>query len=99
MCIDPRGFKTFIQEEATSFVTPSQVLLNSTITEIAYSPNGVEVTLKNGTKLTADYALTTFSLGGLQNDDVTFNPALPSWQQEAIQTMEMVGLYSVALLL
>lgn len=90
MSIDQRGFKTFIQAEAKEFLNPNQLLLNSTIIRVAYSHNGVEVTLKGGKKLRADYALTTFSLGVLQNDDVEFHPPLPSWKQEAIQSMTMV---------
>lgn len=31
----------------------------------------------------------TFSLGVLQHDDVVFNPPLPSWKKEAIQSMTM----------
>lgn len=83
---------------------------NATVKNVAYSGSGVEVTLVDGTVLTADYALyvtsiipmrtrlipyifpyrCTFSLGVLQNDDVTFLPALPEWKQEAIQSMTMV---------
>ena len=90
LSIDQRGFKTFIQKEAASFLKPSQVLLNSTVTKIAYSNNGVTVTLANGKKLSADYAICTFSVGVLQNDDVTFVPELPDWKQEAIQSITMV---------
>ena len=52
--------------------------------------SGVEVTLVDGTTLSADYALVTFSVGVLQNDDVSFSPALPDWKQEAIQSITMV---------
>ncbi|KAF9806856.1 hypothetical protein IEO21_08503 [Rhodonia placenta] len=89
MSIDQRGFKHFIQAEAAEFLQPEQLILNATVTDITYSSDGVEVTLKNGTVLTADYALCTFSLGVLQNDDVVFQPALPDWKQEAIQSMVM----------
>ncbi|KAI0920362.1 hypothetical protein AcW1_002128 [Taiwanofungus camphoratus] len=89
MSIDQRGFKYFIQAEAAEFLQPDQVLLNSTVTEIAYSSSGANVTLQYGTILSADYVLCTFSLGVLQNDDVVFEPALPEWKQEAIQSMVM----------
>ncbi|KAI0789208.1 amine oxidase [Abortiporus biennis] len=89
MSVDQRGFHTFIQLEANEFLQPSQVLLNSTVTKIGYSTTGAHVTLSNGKTLTSDYVLSTFSLGVLQNDDVEFNPPLPSWKQEAIQTMTM----------
>lgn len=89
MSIDQRGFKYFIQAEAAEFLQPEQLMLNATVTNITYSSEGVNVTLKDGTLLVADYALCTFSLGVLQNDDVVFEPSLPDWKQEAIQSMVM----------
>ncbi|KAJ7126814.1 amine oxidase [Mycena epipterygia] len=87
--IDQRGFKHLIQAEALTFLSPAQTLLNATVRTIAHSDHGVVVTLANGTSITADYAITTFSLGVLQNDDVLFEPPLPTWKQEAIQSMTM----------
>jgi polyamine oxidase len=89
MSIDQRGFKSIIQLEAAEFLKASQQRLNSTVKTVAYSKTGVTVTLTNGKKLSADYALCTFSLGVLQNDDVVFSPELPDWKQEAIQSMNM----------
>ena len=57
LSVDQRGFKTLIQQEAATFLQPNQVLYNATVKNIAYSANGVEVTLIDGTILTADYAL------------------------------------------
>ena len=94
MSIDQRGFKYFIQAEAAEFLQPDQLMLNSTVTNITYSSEGVNVTLSDGSVLVADYVLCTFSLGVLQNDDVTFIPPLPDWKQEAIQSMDMVGAHS-----
>lgn len=90
MSTDQRGFKTFIQAEAAGFLQPAQVLLNAVVKTISYSPRGVNVTLTSGEHFEADYVLTTFSLGVLQNDDVIFDPPLPDWKQEAIQGMTMV---------
>ena len=90
MSIDQRGFGQFIRAEANTFLKPSQLKLNSTVTHVKYSSSGVEVTLAGGKKLTADYALVTFSVGVLQNDDVTWEPILPDWKQEAIQGITMV---------
>ncbi|KAF4588706.1 hypothetical protein EYR40_010260 [Pleurotus pulmonarius] len=89
LSIDQRGFKTIITEEANGFLRPSQLLLNSTVKRIKYSHSGVQVTLANGTSITGDYVLCTFSLGVLQNDDVIFDPVLPDWKMEAIQSMTM----------
>jgi polyamine oxidase len=90
LCIDQRGFKTIIQAEAAEFLQPQQVSLNSVVTTIAYSGDGVTVTLEDNTTLTADYVLCTFSLGVLQYGDIAFKPTLPSWKMEAIQSMVMV---------
>ncbi|KAJ6506609.1 hypothetical protein C8R45DRAFT_894127 [Mycena sanguinolenta] len=89
LSIDQRGFKHLIQAEAETFLKPEQVLLNATVRTIGYSGDGVIVTLANGTRISADYAISTFSLGVLQNDDVVFEPVLPMWKQEAIQSMTM----------
>ncbi|KAJ7153993.1 hypothetical protein C8R43DRAFT_1186902 [Mycena crocata] len=89
LSIDQRGFKHLIQAEAKSFLQPSQILLNATVRTIAHSGDGVVITLANGTRISAEYAISTFSLGVLQNDDVIFEPALPIWKQEAIQSMSM----------
>ncbi|KIK34778.1 hypothetical protein CY34DRAFT_812689 [Suillus luteus UH-Slu-Lm8-n1] len=89
LCIDQRGFKTIIQAEAAEFLLPQQVSLNSVVKTIAYSGDGVTVTLEDDTTLTADYMLCTFSLGVLQYGDIAFKPTLPSWKMEAIQSMVM----------
>ena len=77
MCLDQRGFKALIQQEAAEFLSVKQRLLKATVRTVAHSKDGVTLTLANGTTLTADYALCTFSLGVLQNDDVQFQPLLP----------------------
>ena len=91
LCIDQRGFKTIIQAEAAEFLEPSRVMLNATVQAITYSKGGVKVGLADGTTLEADYALVTFSVGVLQNDDVAFVPKLPDWKQEAIQSITMAS--------
>lgn len=66
-------------------------MLNSVVKTIRYSGEGVAVTLVDGKTLEADYALVSFSLGVLQNNDVTWEPALPAWKEEAVQSMTMVN--------
>jgi polyamine oxidase len=66
------------------------VLLNSVVKTISYSGEGVTVTLVDETRLEADYALVSFSLGVLQHEDVIWEPELPPWKTEAIQSMTMV---------
>lgn len=75
--IDQRGFKTIILGEADEFLKPQQISLNSTVTDIKYSDSGVTVKLRDGKSISGDYALCTFSVGVLQNDDVKFQPKLP----------------------
>jgi len=67
------------------FPTPEQVKT------IAYSGEDITVTLVDGSTLKTDYALISFSLGVLQNDDVTWGPELPAWKTEAVQSMSMVS--------
>jgi len=66
-------------------------MLNSTVQAIRYDASGVEVQLKGGKVLRAEHVIVTFSLGVLQNDAVAFEPKLPAWKVEAIQSMSMVG--------
>ncbi|KAF7421028.1 hypothetical protein PC9H_011547 [Pleurotus ostreatus] len=89
LSIDQRGFKVIITAEAKEFLRPSQLLLSSTVRTIGYARSGVRVTLANGTLIFGDYVLCTFSLGVLQNDDVRFEPELPDWKMEAIQSVTM----------
>ena len=66
-------------------------MLNSTVQIVRYDGSGVEVKLESGKVLRSEYAIVTFSLGVLQNDDVVFEPRLPAWKVEAIESMTMVG--------
>lgn len=90
LSIDQRGIQYLLQAEADEFLQPSQVRFQATVATIGYSDSGVSVTLTDGTTLTAEYAICTFSLGVLQDDDVQFEPSLPDWKVEAIQSMTMV---------
>ncbi|KAF8269637.1 amine oxidase [Lactarius quietus] len=90
LSIDQRGFKYLIQAEAAEFLTPLQVRLQSTVATIEYSDSAVSVTLTDGTRLTAPYAICTFSVGVLQNDDVRFDPPMPEWKVEAIHSIAMI---------
>ncbi|SJL08438.1 related to polyamine oxidase precursor [Armillaria ostoyae] len=89
LAIDQRGFKALIQLEAQEFLQPEHVSLNSTVKTISYSRDGAQVTLTSGETIEGDYALCTFSIGVLQDDYVTFEPPLPDYKMEAIQSMTM----------
>ncbi|TBU42165.1 amine oxidase [Dichomitus squalens] len=93
LSVDQRGFKTLIQAEAAEFLKEDQIRLNATVSTVTTTRNGVSVMLTDGTTISANYALCTFSLGVLQHDDVRFIPPLPVWKQEAIHSMAM-GTYT-----
>jgi polyamine oxidase len=91
MSIDPRGFVYIAQAEAAEFLQSNQVMYNHTAKTIEYSEETVTVTTADGKTITADHVLCTFSAGVLQNTDVVFEPALPDWKMEAINSIEMVS--------
>ncbi|KAI2787257.1 hypothetical protein POX_f07620 [Penicillium oxalicum] len=92
---DQRGYSRIITQEASTFLQPHdpRVQLNSIITNVTYSTDGVTVHKQDGSCVSAAYAICTFSLGVLQNHAVSFTPALPAWKQTAIQKFTM-GTYT-----
>ncbi|KAE8152320.1 hypothetical protein BDV25DRAFT_138010 [Aspergillus avenaceus] len=88
---DQRGFNHIIKGMASKFMKEEdpRLLLNTIITNITYTPEGVTIHSKDGTCVQAAYAICTFSLGVLQNDAVTFIPELPEWKQTAIHMFTM----------
>ncbi|KAI1326643.1 amine oxidase [Xylariaceae sp. FL0255] len=92
---DQRGFNAFIIGEASTFLQKNdpRLLLSTMVESIAYTSDGVTVNLKNGGCIEAEHAITTFSMGVLQNDVVEFKPALPRWKREAIEQFQM-GTYT-----
>jgi polyamine oxidase len=97
---DQRGFNVIIKGMASTFLEKNdpRLHLNTQITDISYSKDGVTIHNKDGSCVTAAYAICTFSLGVLQRsvlhqDAVKFTPALPAWKQTAIQKFSM-GTYT-----
>ncbi|KAJ5344227.1 uncharacterized protein N7506_002592 [Penicillium brevicompactum] len=93
--LDQRGFNIIFKKMASNFLRKNdpRLLLNTQVTNITYTDDGVTVLNKDGSCVEADYAIVTFSLGVLQNDAVQFSPKLPDWKQEAIQKFTM-GTYT-----
>ncbi|KIK97836.1 hypothetical protein PAXRUDRAFT_135456 [Paxillus rubicundulus Ve08.2h10] len=89
MSIDPRGFVYIAQAEAAEFLQSDQVIFNQTAKYIQYTEEAITVTTTDGMTISADHILCTFSAGVLQNTDVVFEPALPDWKIEAINSIEM----------
>ncbi|KAI8208639.1 Polyamine oxidase [Colletotrichum sp. SAR 10_65] len=66
---DARGFATFFKEEAKLFLDESsQLRLKTIVKNITYSSESVTVYNEDGSCITADYAICTFSLGVLQKE-------------------------------
>ncbi|KAK1989716.1 hypothetical protein LX36DRAFT_686387 [Colletotrichum falcatum] len=91
---DARGFATFFKEEAKLFLDESsQLKLKTIVKSITYSSEYVTVYNNDGSCITADYAICTFSLGVLRKEVVGFSPELPRCKRTAIQSMTM-GTYT-----
>lgn len=86
---DQRGFALLVREEAKKFATRDNILYNSIVTKVTYSKSSVNITLKSGLTIVADYAICTFSLGVLQHNDVQFIPQFPAWKQQSISAFKM----------
>lgn len=94
--IDQRGHNTWIKGEASTFLDEDdpRLLLNTIVSNIEYSDDGVEVTMEDGSCVSADYAVCTFSLGVLQHESaVDFDPPLPDWKKTSIDMFNL-GTYT-----
>lgn len=94
-CTDQRGFNIWLRGEAAKFLAPNdtRLLLNTAVKNVTYSKSGVTILNEDCSCVEADYAISTVSLGVLQNDAITFEPELPEWKQDAIATFSM-GTYT-----
>lgn len=92
---DQRGYNSIIKGMASTFLKDNdpRLHLNTQITNISYSNDGVTIHNSDGSCVSAAYAITTFSLGVLQNDAITYSPELPDWKKTAIQKFTM-GTYT-----
>ncbi|KAL2277135.1 hypothetical protein FJTKL_00265 [Diaporthe vaccinii] len=93
---DQQGFNKFVIGEAHEFLTAddARLLLERVVTSVTYSEDGVTVQLDDGDEcVEAEHAICTFSLGVLQNEIVEFDPPLPTWKREAIESFQM-GTYT-----
>ncbi|CAO3618205.1 unnamed protein product [Cunninghamella blakesleeana] len=85
MCIDQRGFRHIFLEEAKRVFKPNdkRLKLNTLVDTIEYTDKKVIIHTDKDT-IIADYALTTFSVGVLQNRDVKWKPEMPDWKLEGL---------------
>ncbi|KAI1393355.1 putative flavin-containing polyamine oxidase [Hypoxylon trugodes] len=88
---DQRGFNRYIIGEADEFLEEHdpRLFLGTIVKKISYSPSGIVVYLDDGGCVEAQHAISTFSVGVLQNDVVEFDPPLPRWKREAIEQFGM----------
>lgn len=95
LSIDQRGFATILEGEAATFLKPNddRLLLNTEVTNITWSDDGVTVHNKDGSCVSAAYAVITFSIGVLQNHGIGFKPELPKWKKTSIEKFSM-GTYT-----
>ncbi|KAJ5180134.1 hypothetical protein N7492_003344 [Penicillium capsulatum] len=92
---DQRGYSRIIHGEASTFLKKDdpRLHLNSRVSNISYTNNGVTVYKDDGSCVSAAYAVCTFSLGVLQSKTVKFSPKLPYWKRTAIEKFNM-GTYT-----
>jgi monoamine oxidase len=85
-----KGMGAFVEK----FGEDVPVCLNSPVTKIAYSENGV-VVHAGDRRYAALNALVTVSVGVLRAKRIAFEPALPAWKQDAIDHLQMGNLQKV----
>ncbi|KAF2435166.1 hypothetical protein EJ08DRAFT_646056 [Tothia fuscella] len=100
--IDQRGHNTWIKGEASEFLNQGtdgtykndpRLLLNTIVSNVSYSDDGVIVLAEDGSCISADYAILTFSIGVLQHEVITFEPEFPSWKKTSVESFQM-GTYT-----
>ena len=88
---DPRGYQYIMEAISEDFST--SIIFNQKVNEIKHSEQGVQVITENGTKIDADYAICTVSLGVLQSNFIKFDPDFDDKKKKAISRLEM-GFYA-----
>lgn len=84
--IDTRGFSHIVKELCNRLleVDNAKLVLNEKVEKIFHSDTNVSVVTESGKVYSGDHVIVTFSLGVLQQRDVTFYPELPRSKQMAI---------------
>lgn len=97
-----RGYKyIFVQEARELFgqnLDDARLKLSTTVKTIDYSKKGGIVVTTDKGKFSAPHVVSTFSVGVLQHQDVSFVPRLPDWKREAIFTFAMATYQKIFLL-
>lgn len=102
---DARGFAVVVRSLladagiADAATSSARLRLNTTVTDLHYTPSGVCVTTASGERMVADYAVSTFSVGVLQAallkgvtrpaEALSITPPLPLAKRLAIAQMQL----------
>ena len=95
LVVDDRGYSFVVKCLAKNFID-SKVRLNSTVESIKLADDCVCAQVKDGAMYCAQYGIVTFSTGVLQaairgdQNSVEFEPPLPLWKQDAINSISPV---------
>ena len=79
----PRGYDRLLAHVRGDIA----VRLRQVVTGIRYGPDGVTVTLRDGSTVRADRAVVTVPIGVLKDAAIDFEPALPDAKQEAVKAL------------
>ncbi len=85
-----KGMGAFVEK----FGGELPVCLDSRVTKVAYSEDGVVVQTGDRSYKASD-ALVTVSVGVLRAKKISFEPALPAWKQDAIDHLQMGNMQKV----
>jgi monoamine oxidase len=85
-----KGLGAFVEK----FGEGIPVCLDSAVTRVKYSEDGVEVQAGDRRYKALD-ALVTVSVGVLRANRITFEPALPAWKKDAIDHLQMGNMQKV----
>jgi monoamine oxidase len=85
-----KGMGAFVEK----FGEGIPVCLDSPVTKVAYSEDGV-VVQSGDRNYKASNALVTVSVGVLRAKKIAFEPALPAWKQDAIDHLQMGNLQKI----
>ena len=94
---DQRGFATILRLMFDEIIgdDTGKLKLNKVVSEIERTNDKVTVKTTDNESYDADYVIVTFSIGVLQNNKVTFKPALPEWKMDSIQQFQMAQFTTV----
>lgn len=91
---DPRGYKVILSKMVQDLLDSGRVMFHYgySVEEVDYAPGNVGVTgTHNGEPFSfkADSVISSVSVGVLNANDISFQPAFPEWKKTAISQIEM----------